>query len=311
MAAFRHLLVATDLSVHATAALDRAFRLAQMSGARLTAIHALGLPALSPYRALMGEVAEQVAQTVTTEARTQLRALLDDPRRNGGYPADLHLEADLPAPAITAFAAANGVDLVLVGAQGRNFWQRMLLGSTASHLLRKSRWPVLVVKQPALEPYRRVVVAMDFSPVSAAALALARQIAPGAKLVLAHVFELPFEGMLTTAGVRRVDINRYQAEVRDHAQLTLHEMARQAGLAPDEYRLDVRHGPAGGILPGLVHQAGADLVVMGKHGTHVTEELLLGSVTKRMLAESAGDVLVVVDERPAREWNQAPADLRS
>ena len=33
---------------------------------------------------------------------------------------------------------------------------------------------------------------------------------------------------------------------------------------------------------------------MGKHGTHVTEELLLGSVTKRVLSESEQDMLVVV-----------------
>lgn len=302
MAAFRHLLVATDLSTHATAALDRAFLLAPESGARLTAIHALGLAALTPYRALLGDVAEQVARTVTAEARTRLQAMLDDADRSRGYPASLQLEADLPAPAIMAFAAANEVDLVLVGAQGRSVWQRMLLGSTASHMLRKSRWPVLVVKQPARERYHRVVVAMDFSPVSAAALALARQIAPEAKLVLAHVFELPFEGLLATAGVSTVDINRYQVEVRDHALLALHEMARQAGLEQGRYRLEVRHGQAGRVLPELVDQSGADLVVMGKHGTHVTEELLLGSVTKRVLAGCSCDVLVVVDDRPAAEW---------
>lgn len=305
MADFRHLLVATDLSAHATAALDRGFLLARQAGARLTAIHALGLPALSPFQALMGAAAEQVAHTVTADARARLQALLEDPSRNAGHPAGLQLEADLPAPAITAFANANAVDLVLIGAQGRSFWQRMLLGSTASHLLRKSHWPVLVVKQPARESYRRVVVAMDFSPVSAAALALARQIAPEAKPVLAHVFELPFEGLLATAGVSTVDINRYQVEVRDHALLTLHEMAHQAGLEPGGYRLEVRHGHAARMLPELVAQAGADLVVMGKHGTHVTEELLLGSVTKRVLAESTSDVLVVVDERPSRAWGAA------
>lgn len=304
MAAFRHLLVATDLSAPALVALDRAFLLARDHGARLTAIHALGLAALSPFRSLLGEATQQVARTVTDAARAQLQALLDDPARNGGYPAQLQIEDDLPAPAITAYAGAHDVDLVLIGAQGRNAWQRMLLGSTASHLLRKSHWPVLVVKQPTREAYRKAVVAMDFSPASQAALALARRIAPGAKLVLVHVFELPFEGMLATAGVSRADISRYQVEVRDHALLTLHEMAREAGLEPRDYRLEVRHGEAGRTLLGVVDEAGADLVVMGKHGTHVTEELLLGSVTKRVLAACPADVLVVVDGRPAAAWGE-------
>ncbi len=34
------------------------------------------------------------------------------------------------------------------------------------------------------------------------------------------------------------------------------------------------------------------LIAIGKHGRNMVEELLLGSVTKHVLAESAGDVLV-------------------
>jgi len=36
----------------------------------------------------------------------------------------------------------------------------------------------------------------------------------------------------------------------------------------------------------------ADLIVMGKHGQSVMEELLLGSVTKHALAYSSSDVLI-------------------
>ncbi len=47
-----------------------------------------------------------------------------------------------------------------------------------------------------------------------------------------------------------------------------------------------------------------DLVVMGKHGTHMTGQLLLGSCTNRVLAESRSAVLVVVDGRhPAVDGN--------
>jgi nucleotide-binding universal stress UspA family protein len=37
----------------------------------------------------------------------------------------------------------------------------------------------------------------------------------------------------------------------------------------------------------------ADLIIMGKHGKNFTEELLLGSVTKHIMAESQCDVLIV------------------
>jgi hypothetical protein len=39
------------------------------------------------------------------------------------------------------------------------------------------------------------------------------------------------------------------------------------------------------------------LIVLGKHGTHLTEELLLGSVTRQVLDAAQGDVLVVSDTR--------------
>ena len=43
----------------------------------------------------------------------------------------------------------------------------------------------------------------------------------------------------------------------------------------------------------------ADLILIGKHGTELTEELLLGSVTRRVLSESRSDVLVIPDPRRA------------
>ena len=48
-----------------------------------------------------------------------------------------------------------------------------------------------------------------------------------------------------------------------------------------------------------------DLVVMGKHGANVTEELLLGSVTSHVLAESRSDVLVTVDMRAPMDASAA------
>ena len=39
-------------------------------------------------------------------------------------------------------------------------------------------------------------------------------------------------------------------------------------------------------------EADCDLIVIGKHGAGMVEDFLLGSVTKHVLAESVGDVLM-------------------
>jgi CPA2 family monovalent cation:H+ antiporter-2 len=173
----------------------------------------------------------------------------------------------------------------------------MVIGSTASRLLRKSRCPVLVVKNPCRGPYQRVLLPMDFSPGSALTIRLVRELAPQADLVLLHVFDVPFEGMLQYAGVSQDIIHQYRIEARERALQQLREMAAEQGLAAGDYTPLVEHGDAVALITGHQQRLGCDLVVMGKHGTHVTEELLLGSVTKRVLSEGDADVLVVVDKR--------------
>ena len=49
----------------------------------------------------------------------------------------------------------------------------------------------------------------------------------------------------------------------------------------------------------MEQEVDADLIVVGKHGAHIAEELLLGSVTKHVLAESQCDVMVICDPREA------------
>jgi nucleotide-binding universal stress UspA family protein len=297
MAELDHILTATDLSSTASQAIDRGFLIAKSSGARYTVMHAIGMDALAPLRQFLGENVEAVSQKIVDEARERLAELVAESPTQDSVTADLQVERGLAATAVPAFSESAGVDLVLVGAHGSGFLQRMVLGSTASRLLRKSRCPVLVVKQEAHRAYRRALVTVDFSPGSDATLRIAREVAPGADIVLLHVFEVPFEGKMQYAGVDDEVINQYRIEARVRATHQLRELARSAGLSATDYSGIVVHGDATRHIIEHEERYRCDLVVMGKHGTHVTEELLLGSVTKRVLAESRGDVLVVVDRR--------------
>jgi CPA2 family monovalent cation:H+ antiporter-2 len=97
------------------------------------------------------------------------------------------------------------------------------------------------------------------------------------------------------AGVSDDLINQYRIEARERAISHLHHLAQALGLM--KYSGHVTHGDITRQIVEYEEECRCDLIVMGKHGTHVTEELLLGSVTKRVLAESLNDVLVVVDKR--------------
>jgi nucleotide-binding universal stress UspA family protein len=168
-------------------------------------------------------------------------------------------------------------------------------------LLRRTfRQPVLVVKQMPHEAYRRLLVSIDFSPASLQAIQMGRRLAPQAEIILFHALELPFEGKLIFAGVDEVLIRQYVQTEMEKCQRRLHELAASAGLVATDYSALVLHGNSSQHIITQEQELDCDLIVLSKHGTHLTEELLLGSVTQHVLVESQGDVLVFADERLPR-----------
>jgi nucleotide-binding universal stress UspA family protein len=297
MTRIKHIVVATDLSENSMHAVDRGFRIARHTQARYTIMHALGLDALGPLRNLIGEQAADVSHKLLERQRSALRAIASDAQHSAGVSADIRVEEGLAASVVPAFAAGNDADLLLVGARGEHLLRRLLIGSTASRLLRKSACPVLIARNACRDDYRRILIAVDFSPGSELSIHLARQIAPDADIILLHSFDVPFEGMLQYAGVSQDLIHHYRIEARERALRQLHRMAKDQGLEPGDYSVIVDLGDAAQHIGDQAERSDCDLIVMGKHGTHVTEELLLGSVTRRVLSETAADLLVVVDKR--------------
>ena len=300
MRPIENVIAATDLSASSLYAVDRGFLIAQASGARYTVMHVLALDALEQLHGMLGERTAAVSQRISDDTRETLMALVADPARNRGISANISFELGQAYSAIAQRADATGADLVLLGAHGQGFFQRLLLGSTTSRILRKSKCPVLVVKNAAENNYRRARVAVDLSPGSEHAIRVTKQLAPSAGIVLLHIVDIPFENKLQFAGVEEDVINLYRAEACERAMGELHTLASAAGLSANEYIALALPGDATRQILASEERHDCDLVVMGKHGTHVTEELLLGSATKRVLAESRSDVLVIVDKRKPR-----------
>jgi len=290
------LLVATDLSSSSLHAVDRGFLIASKGGVKYAVLHALGLDVLAPLREYLGADASTVSQRISDAMRAELTRILEDPSRNLGVCAHLELVAATAATSVPNYADAIDADLILVGAHGKGFLQRFLLGSTVSRLLRTSKRPLLVVKEPCRASYRRILVAVDFSLASVRAIQMAKEVSADADLILLHVFDVRFEGKLRIAGVSDDVIHRYRIEARERALKQLYNTAKAAEVSIADYEAVVRHGDANRRILTEEETRDCDLIVMGKHGTNFAEELLLGSVTMQVLAESRSDVLVVVDK---------------
>lgn len=289
-------LAATDLSAPARHAADRAARLARETGASLTLVHALPQGPLQDLRQWLGA---DLQARLEGEALRELAALAAELRATHHVPVHPLLREGQVLDVLGQAGDEVDAGVVVVGARGAGFLRRLVLGTTAERLMRRTQRPLLVVRQAAHERYRRALLAVDFSPWSAAVLAAARRVAPHARPVLFTAFQVPFEDKLRFAGVDATTVEHYRREAHARATRRLHDLAEHAGLQPGQWEPCIVEGDASLRLVEQEQVLDCDLVVLGKHGQSAAEDLLLGSVTKHVLTEGQADVLVATLPRTA------------
>ncbi len=292
MTRLRTVLAATDLSAPSRHAAARAARIASEADAALAFVHVLNGSALESLRRALGEQGAAVEGQLLESTRAELQRLAGAVGEPFGLTPSAYLGRGGVVAEIVARAEAIDADLLVLGARGAGFLRHILLGTTAERLLRKTLRPLLVVKQTAHEAYRRVLLPVDFSPWTLPAIDFARSVAPGAELVLVHACDVPFEGKMRIAGVDEVTMRLYRSEARREALERMRRLMTDASLEPGAVPCIVQHGDPSPLILEQEQEQDCDLIVMGKHGNSALEELLLGSVTKHVLAESSCDVLV-------------------
>jgi len=290
----RTLLAATDFSAPARHALERAAQLAQMHpDARLTLAHVVSAGALDKLRRLLPGEASALEAELVAQAEKNLAELAANLASRFESHIDTELIQGSAVTALADLAAARQTDLLVMGARGTHFVRELMLGSTTERVLRKSRRPLLAVKQRPQAPYRRILAPVDFSAHAAAAVDTAHAWLPDADIVLLHAFEAELESTFRLAGMNDAKIHEYRIHAREAAMAEMDAFVATLKVPANRLSRQFVHGAA--TLRIIEHEqtVDADLIVMGKHGQSVMEELLLGSVTKHVLAHSSSDVLIV------------------
>ncbi len=288
-----NVIAATDFSAPARHALERAALLAQnQPGTKLTLAHAVSGSMLDTLRKLLHGEAEGVEVGMLSQAQKTLADMAASLKGRFGVDAETVLLQGEVLDTLVELVEARDAGLMVMGIRGAHFVREVLIGSTTERLLRRTHRPLLAVKQRAIMPYQRILAPVDFSAHAAAAVNDAHKWFPDAEIVLLHAFEADLESILRRAGVDPDRINHYRIQARHAAQMEMEEFEKKLIVPPGKRTRNFVHGPATLQILEYELSLDADLIVMGKRGHSMVEELFLGSVTKHVLAYSNSDVFI-------------------
>ena len=199
-------------------------------------------------------------------------------------------EGDDAVDALTRLAVREQAAVIVVGSRGRGAWTSILLGSTARALAITSPIATLIVRDHPVAP-RRIVVAVDGSPSSRAALMAFAGMprSEGAAVELLHVLpthEWP-EDRPDELGVR-TDVER------DEETRGTDLLHREGGLLPSGLiaRTRQERGHVGETIIRRAADTDADLVVIGTRGLGGPRQPFFGSTAERVLTHARANVLV-------------------
>ena len=140
----KNILCPVDFSGHSEAALAHATSLAKEHDAELHIVHIYE----EPYAYVDGGFSGYVPPADLEPEKERLSAVVppDDSVRYRhafvvGHPSDN----------LVQYATDESIDLVVMGTHGRTGLSRLLMGSVAEAVVRRSPCPVLTIKQPELE----------------------------------------------------------------------------------------------------------------------------------------------------------------
>ncbi|MDP6822887.1 MAG: universal stress protein [Dehalococcoidia bacterium] len=216
-----------------------------------------------------------------------------------------HVATGTPEEQIIATAISTEADLIAMATHRASWIARGVLGSVADRVVRSSPVSVLLLRPVDSDagitgptPIKNVIVPLDGSPISEAAVDVGRNLsrAVSAKLhFLTAASEMygygpsvggPYGQAYTDSGLRE-EVRKYLMPYVDEA----------AGEAIDARAVAVSGSAARAIIR-VAHEEQDSIVVMASHGLSGFHRWMLGSVTDKVIRSAECPVIVVPGENP-------------
>ncbi|MBM3925740.1 MAG: universal stress protein, partial [SAR202 cluster bacterium] len=193
----------------------------------------------------------------------------------------------------------NGDTLVAMSTHGRRGIQHWLLGSVADRVVRSGIASVMLVRPSKKKssarttPIKNVIVALDGSAVSEAALPVASQLAKSLKARLQLLRVIPVHDLAYSVEWIRVYEKARASMEREVTDYLEAKKRTLRDLDPKRISTVKRLGDPSEAILNLAGKAASPLIVMTSRGRGGASRTLLGSVADRVISHSAAPVLLV------------------
>lgn len=298
---YQHILVATDFSSAAEAALMQAVWVARASGGKITLVHvlpeirrAMHFASLDAKLDLLYGEGSQFDRELRGDCNQRLEKLVaavSEP--------DLEIRSKLligePYVEICRAVKQGSYDLVITGTHSSNAWNAFFVGSTARRLIRKCPAPVWIAKPEHNSVPKVVLAATDFSTISqrAAEAGLALAQAASADFHLLHVVDS--SDVLENAIATVPHSSSLRKEINDVAKQRFDEFISSLSTAR-QIRPHLSWGTPWQEVVRLVREHKVDLLSMGTVGRCGISGLLMGNTAEKVLGSCDCNVLTVKSE---------------
>lgn len=283
----KRVLLATDLSARCDRALDRAVQLAQQWQAQLVAVN-VAESMQTPDMVL------NWAYGAEEDNLLILRQQLREDMADAEVPVSIKVVKGEPAGSIVEAAGSEACELIVTGMARSEPFGRFILGTTVEKLVRLANQPVLVVRKRPHGPYRRILVATDFSRASSLALGTALKLFPGQSIVLFHAVKQNLTE-LASEKPQPLQVNAaFQAQADE-----FHDAMGLSSEVRARITLHVEAGRLESALTQYVRLHSIDLVVIGSRGQSSLMAGLVGSSASKLLHWLPCDTMITGAQQSA------------
>jgi len=298
MMKLKKILFPTDFSRCADQALTHAVYLAEKYQAALHLLHVVTLFEDQP-DVLNDELAETevLVRKLEEKAESELQNVANTHGSDDMEIVTNQKRAISAAPAILEYASKNGIDLIVMGTHGRRGIEHLLLGSVAEEVVRLADCPVFTIRESEkvkpIKLFERILVPVDFSDHSKKALAYAKEIADSydANLQLLHIIEDTIHPAFSLSG--KSSIFDLVPGIEEDCNRRIKELIQETGISKENTEIIVKGGQAAHDIIKFAKDNLSDLVVIATHGLTGIENLLLGSVTEKVVRMASCPVFTV------------------